>query len=55
MQKIFLLSLIIFSLALPVRRARREPPFPLSKVVTDFAIYIVVFGLILRFLFGRLA
>jgi hypothetical protein len=55
MQKIFLISFIIFSLALPVRRARREQPFPISKVITDFMIFLAFFALILRFGFGKLA
>ncbi len=54
MQKLFLISFILVSLALPVRRARRDTPFPVSKVVTDFTIFVVAFGLVLRFAYGHL-
>jgi hypothetical protein len=55
MQKIFLISLILACLLIPVRRARREPPFPISRVITDYVVFMVFFGVVLRFLFGRLA
>jgi hypothetical protein len=54
MQKLFLISFILVSLALPVRRARRTPVFPISKVITDFTLFVLVFAFALRFIYGRL-
>lgn len=54
MQKLFLLSFIIASLAIPVRRASASKPLPLGRVVTDFLIFMAFFGVFLRLFYGRL-
>ncbi len=55
MQKFFLLSFIIVCLAIPVRRASASKPIPLGRVVTDFMIFMVAFGVFMRFFYGRLS
>jgi maltodextrin utilization protein YvdJ len=54
MQKFFLISFILACLFIPVRRARRQQAFPLSRVITDYVVYMVFFGVFLRFVFGRI-
>lgn len=54
MQKLFLLSYILMCLWIPIRRARREEPYPVGRILTDITIYGVAFGLFLRFFYLKL-
>jgi hypothetical protein len=54
MQKLFLLSFIIAALAIPVRRASATKALPLGRVITDFMLFMLAFGIFLRFFYGRL-
>jgi hypothetical protein len=54
MQKFFLISFILASLYIPVRRAQRPQGYPVSQVITDFVLFTVAFGIALRFFFGRI-
>ncbi len=55
MAKIFLMSLILACLFIPVRRARREPAHPIGRVITDYVVFLLLFGAFLRFGYGRLS
>lgn len=54
MQKLLLLSYIGMCVWIPVRRARRDKPYPVGRIITDITIYGVMFGLALRFVYTKL-